>query len=76
MPSYDRVRGPETPKPISDAALTDRSTGRVAFVLFGFTNCPDVCPRSMELQHSGQVVDNDVAYVMISRTASATRLSR
>jgi protein SCO1/2 len=79
VPSYERVRVLETPKPIGDATLTDQDgatfrlsdlQGRVAFVLFGFTNCPDACPLSMErlreLQHSGQVGDDDVAYVMIS----------
>src|SRR5262245_35366276 len=79
VPSYDRVRVLEAPKPIADATLTDQDGasfrlsdlhGRVAFVLFGFTNCPDACPLSMErlreLQHSGHVGDDDVAYVMIS----------
>jgi protein SCO1 len=79
VPSYERVRVLETPKPIGDATLTDQNgasfkladlKGRVAFVLFGFTNCPDACPLSMErlreLQHSGQLAEKDVAYVMIS----------
>src|SRR5690349_20384812 len=79
VPAYDRVRALETPRPIGDAELTDQNGalfrlsdlhGKVAFVLFGFTNCPDACPVSMErlreLQHSGQVVADDVAYVMIS----------
>lgn len=79
IPSYDRVRVLETPKPIGDAALTDQNgasfkltdlRGKVAFVLFGFTNCPDACPLSMErlreLQHSGLVAADDVAYVMVS----------
>jgi len=79
VPSYDRVRVLETPKPIGDATLTDQNgasfkladlKGTVAFILFGFTNCPDACPLSMErlreLQHSGQLAGDDVAYVMIS----------
>ena len=81
IPSYERVRVLETPKPIDigDAALTDQNAasfkladlrGKVAFVLFGFTNCPDACPLSMErlreLQHSGLVPADGVAYVMIS----------
>ena len=79
VPSYDRIRVLETPRPIGDAAFTDQYgapfklsdlRGRVAFVLFGFTNCPDVCPLSMErlrqLQASEQIDDKSVAYVMIS----------
>jgi protein SCO1 len=79
VPSYERVRVLETPRPVTDAAMTDQDGapfklselhGKVAFVLFGFTNCPDACPLSMErlreLQHSGQVTDENVAYVMIS----------
>jgi len=44
--------------------------GKVVFVLFGFTNCADVCPLTME--RLGQFRDGsglnpaDVAYVMIS----------
>jgi len=79
VPSYDRVHVLETPTPISDAALIDQDgasfklsdlQGKVAFVLFGFTNCPDVCPLSMqrlrELHESGRLADDNVAYVMIS----------
>jgi protein SCO1/2 len=79
IPAYDRVRVLETPKPIHSAELTDQDgaafelsdlQGKVAFVLFGFTNCPEACPMSMqrlrELQHSALLADDDVAYVMIS----------
>src|SRR6185503_13831381 len=79
VPSDERVRVLETPKLIGDATLTDQNGatfrlsdlhGKVAFVLFGFTNCPDACPLSMErlreLQHTGQVASDKVAYVMIS----------
>jgi protein SCO1/2 len=79
VPSYERVRVLETPKPIGDATLTDQDgvpfkladlRGKVTFVLFGFTNCPDACPLSMErlreLQHSGLLAADGVAYVMIS----------
>ena len=79
IPSYDRVRVLEAPRLIADAVLTDQNgasfkltdlRGEIAFVLFGFTNCPDACPLSMErlreLNHSGLVAANDVAYVMIS----------
>ena len=79
VPAYERVRVLETPKPIAPATLTDQNgapfelaklQGKVAFVLFGFTNCPDACPLSMErlreLNHSGLVAADDVSYVMIS----------
>ena len=79
VPAYERVRVLETPKPIGSATLTDQNgasfelatlQGKVSFVLFGFTNCPDACPLSMErlreLHHSGLVGADDVAYVMIS----------
>ena len=79
VPAYERVRVLETPKPIGSATLTDQDgvpfdlaklQGKVAFVLFGFTNCPDACPLSMErlreLNHSGLVAADEVAYVLIS----------
>jgi protein SCO1/2 len=79
LPALERVRVLETPRPIADAELVDqdgrafpltRLRGRVAFVLFGFTSCPDACPASMErlrqLQSSGGLDAEDVAYVMIS----------
>jgi protein SCO1 len=78
LPSFDRVRVLEA-RSISDAELTDQNgravhlgalRGKVAFVLFGYTNCPDVCPSSMErlreLHDSGGVAKGSVAYVMIS----------
>jgi protein SCO1/2 len=44
--------------------------GRVALMLFGFTNCPDVCPLAMEsmqqLADSGRVDTAEVAFVLIS----------
>jgi protein SCO1 len=78
VPSYDRVRVLEIPKPLTDAPLTDQNgaafdlsdlRGRVAFVLFGFTNCPDVCPLAIERLrqlHDSGLIDANVAYVMIS----------
>src|SRR5688572_2422170 len=79
VPKLDRVRVVETPRAIADAAFTDEEgraarlhdlRGRVAFVLFGFTNCADVCPLTMErlgqLRDSGGLNPADVAYVMIS----------
>ena len=79
VPKLDRVRVVETPRAIADAAFTDEEgraarlhdlRGKVAFVLFGFTNCADVCPLTMErlgqLRDSGGLNAADVAYVMIS----------
>ncbi len=79
LPSLDRVRVLPSPVAIEDIELTNQhgeplrlSTlhGRVAFVLFGFTNCPDVCPLAMQrmrdLHVSGEVDLENVAYVLIS----------
>jgi len=79
LPALDRVRALAEPKAIADAALTDQYgreahladlRGKVAFVLFGFTNCPDVCPVAMErlreVYDSGKLANDDVQYVMIS----------
>ena len=80
VPQLDRVRVVETPRLIGDAELTNEggevtpaSTslhGKVTFVLFGFTNCPDVCPLAMErlaqLHDAGSLDPARVAYVMIS----------
>ena len=79
LPAFDRVRVLDTPRPIDNARLTDHNDrafelqalhGKVAFVLFGYTNCPDVCPLAMErlreLHDSGALKGAGVAYVMIS----------
>ena len=67
------------PRAISDAELTDHNgtpfklaalSGKVTFVLFGFTNCPDVCPLAMERLrelHDAKTLDaKAVRYVLIS----------
>ena len=79
LPSFERIRALETPRTIDDAELIDQNGkpfrlsklhGKVAFVLFGFTNCPDVCPVTMErlreLHDSGTLDGKAVQYVMIS----------
>ncbi len=79
LPQYERTRVLDEGRPISDAQLTDQHggafslselEGRVAFVFFGFTNCPDVCPMTMgkfrQLQDAGTLDAEDVAFVLIS----------
>lgn len=79
IPSFDRVRVLAKPRPIADAELTDQDGkpfkisdlhGRVVFVFFGFTHCPDVCQMAMnnfrQLQLSGLVDTDETAFVLIS----------
>ena len=79
IPSFDRVRVLQKPRLIADAELTDQDGkpfrisdlhGRVAFVFFGFTHCPDVCPMAMnnfrQLERSGLVNNEQIAFVLIS----------
>ena len=79
IPHYDRVRILETPVLIEDAVLTDDHgetfklsalRGRVAFIFFGFTHCPDVCPVTLEqfrqFRASDGIDAERTAFVMIS----------
>lgn len=79
IPRHDRVRILSDPQIVSGFELTDRrgqafrlnDLGETsAMVFFGFTNCPDVCPMTMQTLkrfkfEAGSALD-DVAVVMIS----------
>jgi protein SCO1/2 len=79
LPEYDRVRILAAAPQITDVELTDHNgrpfrlsslQGRAALLLFGFSNCPKICPMGMEqlrlVAESGQIDPEKVAYVMIS----------
>jgi protein SCO1/2 len=79
IPAYDRVRPLQATRPIDDTELTDQDgrpfrlsqlRGQVVLVLFGFTNCPDVCPMAMlklrQLEDAGGPQLHDVAYMFVS----------
>ncbi len=79
LPSFDRVRALPTARPLQEVTLIDtagepfslsRLQGKVAFVFFGFTNCPDICPLSMQrlrdFHDSGKVDTDRVVFVLIS----------
>ena len=79
LPSYDRVRILETPRVVQDAELTDHNEnpfllsslqGKVALVLFGFTNCEEICSPAMErmrqLRTGNRIEADKMAYVIIS----------
>ena len=77
--SQSHVRMLSSPKEISIDGLVDHNgepfsfsqlEGRVTFVMFGFTNCPDVCPMALQrfrtLQASLEGAIADAAFVMVS----------
>ena len=79
LPQYERVRELHNPKSLPDAELIDHTSepfslksleGSVTLVLFGFTNCPDICPLGMQrmrqLEQSGLLPEGRVKYVLIS----------
>jgi protein SCO1 len=55
--TLDRVMTMSPPRPIADFELTDQKgarkrlsslSGQPALVFFGFTNCPEICPTTMQ----------------------------
>jgi protein SCO1/2 len=79
LDGLDRVRVLEAPVLLSDVALIDtagddfklsRLHGKVVFVFFGFTNCADICPLTMqrfrEAHASGEVDTDKVSFVLVS----------
>jgi len=56
LPAFERVMVLNEPRAVVDIALTDQHdrprklsglAGKPAFVFFGFTHCPDVCPTTL-----------------------------
>jgi protein SCO1/2 len=57
LPKFDRVMTMDTPRAVGDLAMTDQNgaamrisdlAGAPTLVFFGFTNCPDVCPTTLQ----------------------------
>jgi protein SCO1/2 len=79
LPAYDRVLQLPEGRPIKTVELTnhqgrpfalDQLHGQVVFVFFGFTNCANVCPITMQkfsqLEEAGGADLKGVAYVLVS----------
>lgn len=57
LPKFERVMTMDTPRDVGDLAMTDQNgapkrlsdlAGAPTLVFFGFTNCPDVCPTTLQ----------------------------
>jgi protein SCO1/2 len=79
LDGLDRVRVLEAPVALADVELLDSSgedftltrlRGDVLFVFFGFTNCADICPLTMEqfrkAHVSGELDTEKVTFVLVS----------
>jgi cytochrome oxidase Cu insertion factor (SCO1/SenC/PrrC family) len=79
LPQFERVMVPPEPKVIADFELIDQNgrpfkfsalRGQPALLFFGFANCPDVCPTTLQklrmLHSSGNAEMRKVPVVMIS----------
>ena len=79
LPEFESVRVLDSPRDISVEGLVDQDgesfdfdqlRGQVVLVIFGFTNCADVCPMALhrlrQLEAAHDVHMDDVSYVMVS----------
>jgi cytochrome oxidase Cu insertion factor (SCO1/SenC/PrrC family) len=79
LPEFENVRVLESPRDISVEGLADQNDepfdfdqlrGQVVLVIFGFTNCADVCPMALhrlrQLEAAHDIHMDDVTYVMVS----------
>jgi len=57
LPKFDRVMAMDTPRAVGDLAMTDQDgeprrisdlAGAPTLVFFGFTNCPEICPTTLQ----------------------------
>lgn len=57
LPAFDRVMTMSSPRAVGDLELTDQNgavtrisnfSGMPTLVFFGFTNCPDACPTTLQ----------------------------
>ena len=57
LPKFDRVMTMDTPRAVGDLAMTDQDgepkrisdlAGAPTLVFFGFTNCPEICPTTLQ----------------------------
>ena len=80
LPAFERVMALTEPREVVDIALTDQHgrsrklsslAGKPAFVFFGFTNCPDVCPTtlrklaSIKRVHAGELAGIRVVFISV-----------
>jgi protein SCO1/2 len=80
LPAFERVMALNEPRKVVDIALTDQHgqsrklsslAGKPAFVFFGFTNCPDVCPTTLrklaliKRVHAGELTGIRVVFISV-----------
>ena len=80
LPSFERVMALNEPREVVDVALTDQHgrslklsslAGKPAFVFFGFTNCPDVCPTTLrklaliKSTHASELAGTRVVFISV-----------
>jgi protein SCO1/2 len=80
LPAFERVMALNEPRELVDITLTDQNgrprkfsslAGRPAFVFFGFTSCPDVCPTTLrklaliKSAHAGELAGIRVVFISV-----------